>query len=201
MLEILIATANPHKAQEIAALLPALPVRFLTLKDFPSFAMPEENGATLEENAAIKARAAAAASGRWAMADDTGLEVDALGGAPGVHSARYAGADKDYPANNAKLLRELEKFPRGKRTARFRTVVALASPDGRLESAEGRLEGVIATRGRGSNGFGYDPLFQPLNSDKTLAELSFEEKNRISHRAAALKNAAAIIKKISVSGK
>jgi len=201
MLEILIATANPHKAQEIAALLPRLQVRFLTLSDFPSFSMPEENGSTLEENAAIKARAAAAASGHWAMADDTGLEVDALDGAPGIRSARYSGADKDYPANNAKLLRELAGTPQDKRTARFRTVVALASPKGELLSAEGKLEGSIVPEPRGGNGFGYDPLFLPQNSGKTLAELAFEEKNRISHRAVALRNAVALIEKISLSGK
>ncbi len=202
MLEILIATANRHKVEEISALLPPeLPVKFLSMADFPGLALPPETGSTLEENAGLKARAAATASGRWALADDTGLEVDALGGAPGVYSGRYSGKERDYPANNAKLLHEMAATPPGRRTARFRSVVALASPDGKLLLAEGRLEGVISVDPRGSNGFGYDPLFIPQGMGKTLAELSFEEKNRISHRAISLAEAVQIIKTLAAENK
>ncbi|MDD2774140.1 MAG: RdgB/HAM1 family non-canonical purine NTP pyrophosphatase [Elusimicrobiales bacterium] len=183
---ILIATANPHKAGEIAALLPQTGAEYKSLADFPALRMPEETGATLEENAALKAVFAAKAAGLWALADDTGLEVDALGGAPGVYSARYSGKERDYPANNAKLLRELAGVPAVKRTARFRTVAALASPSGKILSEEGRLEGKIGFEPRGGNGFGYDPLFIVPSLGKTLAELSFAEKNRLSHRRAAL---------------
>ena len=184
MPQILIATANKHKAEEIAALLPKGP-EYKNLKDFPQLVMPEENGVTLEENAALKAVSAAKQSGLWTLADDTGLEVDALGGAPGVYSARYAGKERDYPANNAKLLAELAKLPKASRAARFRTVAALASPDGKVTLAEGRLEGIIGFLLHGENGFGYDPLFV-LPDGRTLAELLFKEKNSISHRHAAM---------------
>ncbi|MFA5162254.1 MAG: RdgB/HAM1 family non-canonical purine NTP pyrophosphatase [Elusimicrobiales bacterium] len=189
MAEILIATANADKAREIISLLPAGPV-YRTLADFPSLAMPEETGKTLEENAVLKAVSACRQSGIAALADDTGLEVDALGGAPGVYSARYCGRERDYAANNEKLLREMATIPAGKRTARFRTVAALAFPDGRVITEEGRLEGGIGFAPCGENGFGYDPLFI-IADGKTLAELSFAEKNLISHRRAAF---AALVK-------
>ena len=198
MMEILVATANPHKVEEISALLPRdLPVKFLALTDFPHIKLPPETGSTLEANAELKARAAAKASGHWALADDTGLEVDALNGAPGVYSARYAGKERDYPANNTKLLKEMVQVPPEKRTARFRCVVAIASPQGELLLAEGKLEGRIATKATGSNGFGYDPLFIPQGRDITLAQLSFEEKNGISHRADSLQKAAGIIRRLA----
>ena len=141
---------------------------------------------TFEENAAHKARAAAKAMSAWALADDSGLEVDALRGAPGVRSARYAGEPKDDGRNNAKLLDALRDVPEDRRSARFRCVLALASPDGEVRSAAGACEGTVGFEPRGGGGFGYDPLFivEGLGG-KTMAELTADEKNRISHRARA----------------
>jgi len=191
-MKILIATENQNKAVELKGILPVAlrgeTVEYLTLKEFPGFIMPEENGATLEENAVIKARAAAAIAGLPALADDTGLEVDALNGAPGVKSARYAGADKDVTANNRKLLKELDGLPLEKRTARFKTVACYAEPCGKVITAEGTIEGYIGFDYKGKNGFGYDPLFIVKGTEKTLAELSLEEKNKISHRKKAFVN-------------
>ena len=184
---LVIATFNPHKLLKIRAILPPLPLALKALSDFPGAAPAEEDGATLEENAVKKALAAARFTGLWALADDTGLEVDALGGAPGVYSARYAGGDCSCAANNLKLLAELSGLPPEKRTARFRCVMALASPGGSVITVEGRLEGRIALSTSGTGGFGYDPLFLPAGADKTLAELTPGEKNALSHRAAAVR--------------
>ncbi|MDD4003751.1 MAG: RdgB/HAM1 family non-canonical purine NTP pyrophosphatase [Elusimicrobiaceae bacterium] len=180
MKKLLIATENEHKARELAALMPELGLEYLTLRDFPGFQMPPEDGLTLAENAVIKARAAAMNCRLWALADDTGLEVDALGGAPGVFSARFAGPERDYAANNSKLLQLMAHAK--KRTARFRCVMALASPDGTVITEAGVLEGVITAAPRGTNGFGYDPLFAPDGYASTLAEMPAPEKNRLSHR-------------------
>jgi len=202
MLKILIATGNPHKAAELAKILPqrtagGRQIQYLSLADFHSFVPPEENGATLEENAIIKAKAAAAATGLISLADDTGLIVDALNGAPGVHSGRYAFPDRaDYPANNVKLLRELKNVPPAKRTARFVTIAAMAKPDGEIILKKGSVEGSIAMDYRGQNGFGYDPLFIAAALGKTLAQLSMEEKNKISHRGAAFAQMADVIKNL-----
>ena len=194
MIQILIATANKHKAGEITAMLPKGP-GYKTLSDFPKLVMPEENGKTLEENAILKAVSAAGQSGLYALADDTGLEVDALDGAPGVYSARYSGKERDYTANNAKLLAELAKLPKASRAAKFRTVVALSAPDGKVLTEEGRLDGMIGFLLHGENGFGYDPLFV-LQDGRTLAELTFAEKNSISHRRVAMAKIAPHIKKL-----
>jgi len=178
---IVVATKNPDKAVEVAAVLArTMPgVRLVDDVDWPDVA---EVGATLEENAVLKARAVADATGHVAIADDTGLEVDALDGAPGVTTARYAGEGADYAANRAKLLAVLGE---GRdRSARFRTVVALAHPGGEVVTAEGVLEGRIALEERGHGGFGYDPVFEV--DGRTLAELPEAEKNLISHRARAL---------------
>ena len=182
-----VATFNRHKAAELNALLALPGVTLLTLSDWPGAASPDEHGATLVENARIKARAAVETTGLPAIADDTGLEVDALGGAPGVHAARYAGPEASYSDNVAKLLRALSGVPARRRTARFRTVCVAAWPDGREVSAEGVLEGVIVEAPRGANGFGYDPVFVPEGETRTYAELSDGEKNAISHRARAVK--------------
>jgi XTP/dITP diphosphohydrolase len=182
-----VATFNRHKAAELNALLALPAVTLLTLSDWPGAASPEEHGATLIENARIKARAAVETTGLPAIADDTGLEVDALGGAPGVHAARYAGPEASYAENVARLLRTLSGVPAKRRTARFRTVCVAAWPDGREVSAEGVLEGVIVEAPLGANGFGYDPVFVPEGETRTYAELSDEEKNAISHRARAVK--------------
>jgi len=148
----------------------------------------EETGATLEENARIKARALSDALGVLAIADDTGLEVDALGGAPGVRSARYAGHDATYADNTARLLRELEGISPSRRTARFATVAIACWPGGRELSVRGEVEGVIAEEPRGSRGFGYDPVFAPLEADgRTFAEMAPAEKHAISHRGRAFR--------------
>jgi XTP/dITP diphosphohydrolase len=180
-----VATFNRDKAAELHALLALPGVTLVSLADWPGATPPEENGNTLLENARIKAHAAAKLTGRPAIADDTGLEVDALGGAPGVQAARYSGPDATYASNVAKLLRELAGVPAGKRGARFRTVCVAAWPDGRELSADGSLEGVIAEAPRGTNGFGYDPVFVPAGETRTYAELTDAEKNAISHRGRA----------------
>ncbi len=181
-----VATFNRHKADELHALLDLPGVELVSLADWPGAEPPEETGATLLANALLKARAAVALTGLPALADDTGLEVDALDGAPGVYAARYAGPGATYASNVAKLLRELEGVPAARRTARFRTVCVAAWPDGRELHAEGVLEGVITQSPRGDNGFGYDPVFVPGGETRTYAELSNAEKNGISHRARAV---------------
>jgi XTP/dITP diphosphohydrolase len=183
---LVIATFNSHKAREIRAILPDLPLRFRTLAEFPGAAPAAEDGATLEENAVKKAVSAARFTGLWALADDTGLEVDALGGAPGVRSARYSGERASAAENNARLLAALDGVPAGKRSARFATVMALASPAGETFVSRGTLEGRITEIPRGANGFGYDPIFKPADSGLTLSELPGTEKNAVSHRARAL---------------
>lgn len=186
---IVVATGNAHKLVEIEAILgAALPgVRFVSIKQLGDFEDPEETGTTFAVNALIKARAAVAETGFAAVADDSGLVVDALNGEPGVYSARYAGVHGDDAANNAKLLRNLADVPAPDRTARFMSVVALVRPDGTELTGTGACEGTIGFEGRGSNGFGYDPLFLPEDTPgKTMAELTPEEKNAISHRYHAL---------------
>jgi XTP/dITP diphosphohydrolase len=189
---VVLATANPDKARELAAVLEreglGLDLRPRPL-DVPEV---EETGTTLEANARLKAVALRDATGCAALADDTGLEVDALGGAPGVLSARYAGADATYADNVTKLLAELGRQSRNSRTARFRTVIVLAAPEGRELVATGTVEGVIATAPRGAGGFGYDPVFVPAGGKgRTFAELSPSAKDAISHRGAALRALAA----------
>ncbi|HEY5439264.1 MAG TPA: RdgB/HAM1 family non-canonical purine NTP pyrophosphatase [Acidimicrobiales bacterium] len=186
MTQFVLATANPHKTDEMRAVLSALGI---TLSPRPSD-VPEvaETGETLEENALLKARALVDATGQAAVADDTGLFVDALDGRPGVRSARYAGEVASYDDNVTKLLGELVNVAPGERTARFRSVVAVAYPDGTSFCVEGVLPGVITDARAGDQGFGYDPVFAPLElGGRTLAELTPEEKNEISHRARALR--------------
>lgn len=182
--EVVLATRNPGKAVELAALLGPAGVRVRTLAEFPFAPEVEEDGATFEENARKKARAAAAATGRPAMADDSGLEVEALGGEPGVRSARWVpGTDADRVAA---LLRRLEGVPGPARKARFVCAAALVHPDGREAVFRGTLEGRIATVPRGTGGFGYDPVFE-LPDGRTVAELTPEEKNAVSHRGRAIR--------------
>ena len=182
-----VATFNRDKAAELHALLALPGVTLVPLADWPGASAPEEVGDSLLANARLKARAAAELTGLPAIADDTGLEVDALGGAPGVRAARYAGERATYAENVAKLLRELVGVPGARRTARFRTVCIAAWPDGREVHAEGALEGVIVESPRGSGGFGYDPVFAPLGDTRTYAELTPEQKNALSHRARAVR--------------
>lgn len=181
--ELVLATANPDKAREIAEILgPAV-----GLVDRPAgVGEVEETGDTLEDNARLKAAAVAAFAGAAAVADDTGLEVDALGGAPGVFSARYAGPGATYADNVAKLLAALDGVPPAARTARFRTVALAHWPDGREVIGVGVVEGSITTEPRGDQGFGYDPVFAPSEGDgRTFAEMSPEDKHRLSHRGRA----------------
>lgn len=183
--EIVLATRNPDKGRELGALLGGLGIRIRTLADFPSAPEVEENGTTCEANAIKKAREIARATGVPAVADDTGLEVDALDGRPGVYAARYAGEHATYEDNCRKLLFELAGISRSKRTARFLTVAAIAFPSGDVHVTQGSLEGLISEQPIGDRGFGYDPVFLVPEFNKTLAQLTAEEKNRMSHRAKA----------------
>jgi len=187
MPDLLIATRNPGKVREIAEVLAGVPVRLLSLADFPNAPDVPEAGATFEENARAKALAIARWSGQLTLADDSGLEIDALGGEPGVLSSRYAGPGASDPDRIAKVLRLMERVPDAERTARFRCAAALAAPDGRLEVVEGVVEGRIAREPRGAGGFGYDPIFVPEGEARTMAELAPGEKNRLSHRGRAFR--------------
>jgi XTP/dITP diphosphohydrolase len=183
--ELVLATRNRHKGEELAALLGDLGITIRTLDEFPDAPDVVEDGDTCEANAVKKARAIAEFTGLPAVADDTGLEVDALGGRPGIYAARYAGEDATYEDNCRKLLRELAGVPRERRTARFLTVAAIALSSGEVRVAQGTLDGVIAEAASGTLGFGYDPVFLIPELGKTLAELPADKKNCISHRAKA----------------
>lgn len=193
---IVMATHNQGKIKELKLLLADTNLKLLSLADFPELGPLEETGQTFRENARQKAETVAKATGLVAIADDSGLEVDALQGAPGVYSARFAGKEADDEANNAKLLQCLAHTPQDKRTARFRSVIAIAKPSGECYFAEGTCEGSIGFRPKGSNGFGYDPLFIVQGDKRTLAEFSIEEKNKISHRGKALREAKDILLQI-----
>ncbi len=178
-----LATRNEGKARELAALLEGVAARFESLAGHPKVVLPPEDAATYRENALAKARAVRAALGVPAIADDSGLEVDALGGAPGVRSARYAGEGATDADNIRRLLAELAGVPTARRTARFRCVLALARGPGDEIVVEGTCEGRILDVPRGERGFGYDPLFLPEGGTRSFAELPADAKNRISHRA------------------
>jgi XTP/dITP diphosphohydrolase len=202
-----IATRNNHKLDEIRAVLADLDLEISAAFDHPECSEVEEDAPTLEGNAEKKARHVAACTGLPSLADDTGLEVDALAGAPGVYSARYAGPGCSFADNNRKLLAELAGVPEPQRTARFRCVIAIAQPRGDWKSLDsegrardcavtlhaGRLDGRILDAARGANGFGYDPVFFIPELGRTLAELTLQEKNHISHRARALSAARAAL--------
>ena len=189
MQSLLIATGNPGKVREIRYILADSGWSFSSLEQFPAVDSAEENGTTYAENAIAKARFYALATGMYALADDSGLEVDALAGAPGVFSARYAGEDATDADRRALLLAELAKANNTSRRARFVAVVAISDTKGSvLNVSEGICEGKIISSPRGEGGFGYDPLFVPDGYDQTFAELAEEIKNRISHRARALMN-------------
>jgi XTP/dITP diphosphohydrolase len=182
--QLLVASANPGKLREIRALLPA-DIGIVGLDEL-GIASPEETGATLRENADLKALHAARASGMLALADDSGLEVEALSGAPGVRSARYAGEPPDDAKNRKALLAAMAGVPHGRRNARFVSEVTIATPEGIIGTSRGVLDGTILDRERGSRGFGYDPIFL-LPDGRTVAELLDEEKNAMSHRSAAIR--------------
>ena len=186
MIELVVATRNPGKLRELQDALAGLPARLLSLADFPAAPEVPETGETFRDNAALKAAAIARHAGRCALADDSGLCVDALGGAPGVRSARFAGDGATDDENNRKLLALLEEKAGAPRTARFICVIAVAEPDGRLLFAEGRCEGLILEAPRGSLGFGYDPVFLYPPLGLTFSELDLERKLQVSHRGRAL---------------
>ena len=186
-LTIVLATRNKGKLREIRAIYGDLPIVWRSMDDEGDAPVVEETGATFEENALLKARAARDWCRRPAIAEDSGLEVDALSGAPGVRSARFAGENASDEANNQLLLQRLGNARSGDRTARFVSVFALVGADGSEVTAKGACEGRIADGPRGSSGFGYDPLFIPRGEDLTFAELGADFKNRVSHRAAALR--------------
>ncbi|HMH87590.1 MAG TPA: RdgB/HAM1 family non-canonical purine NTP pyrophosphatase [Steroidobacteraceae bacterium] len=184
---LVVATANEGKLREFRSLLAGLPYELSSLAEL-GLPSPAETGSSFLENAALKARHAAASSGFAAVADDSGIEVDALGGAPGIHSARYAGADADDGANNAKLMSALRGVPGERRRARYRcALVLIDAADAAPLTAEAAWEGFILDAPRGSGGFGYDPYFWLPELDKTAAELTPEEKNRLSHRGKAMR--------------
>ena len=197
VINLVVATKNPGKIREIRALLEGLGYRILSLEDFPQFPPVEERGETFLENALEKARAAARYTGEMALADDSGLEVEALGGAPGVRSARFGGQGLTDADRNRLLLEKLRGVPMEERKARFRCVMALVTPGGEEYVVEGTCEGYIAMEPRGDHGFGYDPVFYLPRYGKTMAQLPPEEKNRISHRAKALAGMREVLERLA----
>lgn len=186
IMNIVLATRNKKKAEELSRIVKGMPVTIYTLNDFPDCPEIIEDGRTFEENAIKKAMAVSRYTNMPALADDSGLEVDALNGAPGVISARYSGEDADDRKNYEKLLYEMHSIPDEKRGGRFVCVIALAYPDGKIEKFSGCCEGRIGREPKGSHGFGYDPVFYPSGYDKTFAEMGDDEKDSLSHRGMAL---------------
>jgi len=197
-MKLLVATSNQGKLKEVREILAGLPLELVSLKDL-GLPAPPETGNTFHDNAAEKATTSARRSGLWTLADDSGLCVDALGGAPGLHSARYAPTEE---ARRTKLLAALKEVPVGRRGAHFEAAVALSDPEGkRVFFAEGRVDGAIALAPRGTLGFGYDPLFLPAETPgRMLAELGPEEKNRLSHRGRALEQLRPILVRLARDG-
>ena len=200
MKKLLIATHNKGKVREYKKLLSDLPLEITYLDELGITEEVEETGSTFEENARIKATEYARMTGLLTWADDSGLEVDALGGRPGVHSARYGGPGASDEEKYRRLLAEMEGVPEGSRTARFRSVVAIATPSGRVWTTAGKCEGVIARHPRGKFGFGYDPIFYLPWLGKTMAELPPEKKNEISHRGEASRKAKKLLRDLLESG-
>ncbi len=198
--KLLVATNNRGKLREYARLLGELPFELVTLSDVGIEAEVEETGSTMEENAVSKAVAYSKMSGLVALADDSGLEVDALNGEPGVRSRRYAGDNASDEERNRYLLSKLSGVTPGERGARFRCVIALATPDGNVWTCEGTCDGVIALEARGQGGFGYDPVFLVPGLGKHMAELTLDEKNEVSHRARAARKAREILLSLGERG-
>lgn len=199
-MKIFLATKNSGKIQELKKMLSQRKFEVKSTKDYPGLPDIEEDGDTFKENAVKKARAAAELTGMLSLADDSGLEVDFLDGAPGVHSARFAGEERSDEANNRKLLMLLNGVPEEKRTARFRCVVAIAEPQGRVYTTEGVCKGIIITKPTGRGGFGYDPLFYVPEYKCTLAEMDMGLKNKISHRGQAVKKAVELLNRLGEDG-
>ncbi|MCP9300174.1 XTP/dITP diphosphatase [Bacillus halotolerans] len=194
MKEAIIATHNPGKVKEFKEILEPKGYEVKSLAEIGFTDEIEETGHTFEENAILKAEAVAKAVNKMVIADDSGLSVDNLGGRPGVYSARYAGEQKDDQANIDKVLNELRGIEKEQRTARFRCALAVSIPGEETKTVEGHVEGYIAEEPRGEYGFGYDPIFIVKDKDKTMAELTSDEKNKISHRADALKKLSKLLK-------
>lgn len=195
-LRLVLATHNEKKKRELLQILENTGVEVITLQEYPGAPEVEEDGLTFRENAIKKAAAIGEYTGCIAMADDSGLEVDYLGGQPGVFSARFAGEPSDDEKNNQKLLNMLEGVPLPERGARFRCAIAIVFPGGRTETVEDVCEGHIGTEPKGQGGFGYDPLFFPEGFDQSFGELPPEVKHRISHRGKALQKASALLRNI-----
>ncbi|MGV3464050.1 MAG: XTP/dITP diphosphatase [Heyndrickxia sp.] len=196
MKQVIIATKNKGKAKEFEKLFSPYDIKVLTLLDFPDVADIEETGSTFEENAIIKAESLSKQFQTMVISDDSGLIVDALNGRPGIYSARFAGEEKDDEANIKKVLFEMEAIPPEKRTARFYCAIALAIPGEKTKTVSGACEGEILKEKRGTNGFGYDPIFWIKDKGKTMAEITSEEKNLISHRAKAIQKLISLLKDI-----
>lgn len=194
---LLLATNNPHKLEEYRTIFSDLPLRLLSLRDVQLNVDVEETGNTFAENAELKGRAYAHMSHMLTLADDSGLEIDALGGAPGVYSARYLGRETSYEERFQVILEQLKGLPLEQRSARFRCFIALVDPPGKFCLIEGIVEGVIAESPRGTHGFGYDPIFFLPELGKTFAELEPVDKNRMSHRARAAQSARKLLEKWS----
>lgn len=199
LLRVVLATHNAHKLREVCELTAGAGFELVGLQEYPGVVLPPENGATFEENAIGKAIAAARQSGMVAIGDDSGLEVDALGGQPGILSARFAGPAASDEQNLALLLEKMKDVDDSRRTARFVCAIAMASPDGCVEVVRGVCEGRIARSPRGSNGFGYDPVFLIPQDGRTLAQFSPDEKNAISHRGQAIRRAIPILLRMTAA--
>ncbi len=197
-MQLVLATANEGKFQEIAAILSDLRISFLSLASLHGYVPPIETGVTYAENASVKAKAAARFAGTWTLADDSGLEVEALGGQPGSHSSRFLGPAATDWDRNQRILEMLEGVPLERRNARFHCVVAVAGPGGELFLTHGSCEGCIAQVPDGGEGFGYDPIFVVREQGLTMASLPPELKNRISHRARALEKAKKVLRGLSL---
>ena len=195
--KLLVATNNRGKLREYAELLKGLPFELTTLSEQGITEEVEETGSNLTQNAIYKATAYAKLSGLTTMADDSGLEVDTLGGEPGPLSHRYAGENASDKERNDYLLAKLRDVPWDKRTARFRCVIAIVTPEGAVATCEGTCEGIIAFSSKGEGGFGYDPIFYLPELDKHMAELTLDEKNKISHRAKAVQKARRILERLA----
>ncbi len=195
-MNIVLATRNSKKADELTRIFVGRPVVFQTLDAFPDCPEVIEDGRTFRQNAIKKAVHTARYTGCPALADDSGLEVESLGSAPGVYSARYAGPDANDSRNMKKVLKEMRGIDSPRRTARFVCCIALALPDGRSKTFTGVVKGTIGKRPKGSNGFGYDPIFYPLGHDRTFAEMADSEKDVLSHRGRAMKKLYSYIKRM-----
>ncbi len=194
-MDLVLATKNRDKIREIKHLLRGLKTKVLSIEDYPDLPEVHEDGETLRDNAIKKAVTIAAYTGKWALADDTGLEVKVLNGAPGVYSARFAGPGCKYIDNNKKLLKLLGDLPINKRKAQFKCVMALADPQGKVHTVSGVINGYIGTRMQGTQGFGYDPVFVVPEYGKTFAQLGLKTKNQISHRGKALEKIKKVIQR------